>query len=201
MEVLRQLGWSACLARRRSTLRLAGPSTMFWIQILDGFYVGALNALFDYHRPSCQQFMCSIPFHALWSQNTPTEAWLRHAEASGLTTGNCKWSQVLGDYVKANWSAKYKTAQMFDLSKRVYNYLDRDLGREHLDKFAKYFGEMTDFQNADLHSLAALQNMHCFGKLVCCNLLQSYPKPLLAALYMQGCRFFASSLNSLDTCV
>ena len=123
------------------------------------------------------------------------EAWLKHADQHNLTTGNCRWGVQQGEFVKSNFGAKYKTAQLYDLSKRVWGYLSNTLGPEALEQFTN-LGEVADFQHADLVTLATLQNLHCFGKLVCNNLgTGSYPKALLSVLYIQGCRFLVPRLG------
>ena len=123
------------------------------------------------------------------------KAWQRHADAAGLTTGNCRWQQMQGDYVKQNGATKYKTGQIYDLSKRIFNYLNRDL--DCMDSFSRTIGENCDYQHGDLQTLTVLQNLHIWGKLVANSLLVSYPKSLLATLFIQGCRFLVPWLGWL----
>lgn len=101
----------------------------------------------------------------------------------------------MGQYVTDHYGSKYKTAQVYDLSKRIFNYMNKDLGAETLEWFRTYLGENSDFQHADLTTLPTLHNLHCYGKLICNSLAGSYPKPLLHALFCQGCRFLATRQN------
>ena len=95
--------------------------------------------------------------------------------------------------MKNNYTAKYKTTQLYDLSKRVYNAVN-NLGV--LQEWSAYFGERTNFQHSDFHMpLACLQNLHCILKIVAYNLLPCYPKELLASLFMEACKFLATSLT------
>ena len=116
-------------------------------------------------------------------------AWFRHAERQGLTAGNCSWQKLQGDFVKANFGGKYKTHQLYDVSKRIFNGLQRDL--KCVPEWRDFFGEFADFQSADLQTLPCLQNMHSWQKIVTNSLLPSYPLPLLVSLWMEGCRFLA----------
>ena len=99
---------------------------------------------------------------------------------------------MYADYVKDNHSQKYKTFQLFDLSKRVRHYLiDLDL----ITKFADFFGDRCDFQLDGFSgmTLSVLQNFHCLGKVICA-LSSTYETPLLAELFIAAGRHFARSL-------
>ena len=117
------------------------------------------------------------------------QAWQKHADSSGLTTGNCQWGKLQGEFVKSNYGSKYKTGQTFDLSRRIFNYISKDL--RCLESFTQQIGDKADFQNPDLSTLSTLQNLHVFGKIASNNLLASYPRELVASLFLQGCRLLA----------
>ena len=128
-----------------------------------------------------------------WDQMFKTcQAWAKYAAANGLTTSNCAWSKKMADYVKLAWSSKYKTFQLFDISKRLYRYLVDDL--ECLDSFEKIFGERADFQNESTQTLNILQNFHALGKIVATHLAPSYPVSLCAVVFTEGCCLLARSL-------
>ena len=91
----------------------------------------------------------------------------------------------MADYVKLAWSSKYKTFQLFDLSKRLYRYLVDDL--KILEEFESTFGERADFQHDFMNSLNVLQNFHTLGKIVAAYMTQSYPTALCGVVFMEGC--------------
>lgn len=114
-----------------------------------------------------------------------TEAWSKFATTKGLTTSNCQWQKSMSDYIKLAWSSKYKTFQLFDLSKRLYRYLVGDL--KCVREFEEIFGQRSDFQHEAANTLNILQNFHALGKIVAAFLTQTYPEQLCAALFVEGC--------------
>lgn len=90
----------------------------------------------------------------------------------------------MSDYIKLNWSSKYKTFQLYDLSKRIFRYLDE---LKCLKTFEFFFGERADFQWEGLSQLSILQNMHTLGKIASAFLTQTYPVELCAVVFMEGC--------------
>ena len=99
---------------------------------------------------------------------------------------------MLGEFVKTNYGHKYKTAQYFDIARRVYNNLTQGLGC--LGEFDSFFGEYSDFQSPDLNTLTILLNIHALGKVVCNHLGQSYPTDVLKAVYIEGCKLLVPAL-------
>lgn len=94
----------------------------------------------------------------------------------------------MGEYVKSNFGSRYKTQQLYDLSKRVYNCMTKDFNI--FTEWNEFFGEFSDFSHQELTALACLQNLHSLSKVVN-SLSGSYPQSLLGALWMEGCRFVA----------
>ena len=123
---------------------------------------------------------------------SPAQAWARHASVNGLTTGNCQWARMMGEYVRNNFSCRYKTTQLYDFSKRLYNSLTQ-LGV--LQAFTEFCGEWVDFQSSELNSLATMQNLHLFCRIIQ-TLSQSYPDGLLSVLFLEGCKFLAACQQS-----
>ena len=131
-----------------------------------------------------------------WSMHCFAQAWSRYASTSGHTTSNCNWQKVMADWVKTNYSSKFKTYQMYDLAKRIFHYLSDDL--KILKEWEEYFGEYSDFQAENTTSLATLQNLHVFGRLCANALATSYPVAILGAVFMEGSRYLATRLQHLD---
>ena len=94
--------------------------------------------------------------------------------------------------MKTNFGSRYKTGQLHDLAKRVYNAVHRDLNC--LDTWGDFFGEFTDFAHADINSLTALQNLHVWSKLVSQSLMSSYPESLMVTLFFEGCKLLVAAL-------
>ena len=122
-----------------------------------------------------------------------TKAWFRHAESNGLTSTNCQWGKLQGEFVKTNFSGKYKSSQLYDLSKRIWNALTRDL--QCSQEWVDFCGEYSDFSNSEVQALPTLQNLHCWSKIVSNSLICSYPLDWLVILWMEGCKFLVASLN------
>ena len=78
--------------------------------------------------------------------------------------------------------ASFKTFQIFDLAKRVMHYLN-DL--DCVTKFSEALGDHCDFQHESLQTLATMQNLHVFGKLVV-SLSAAYSLELLTEVFIRG---------------
>ena len=89
-----------------------------------------------------------------------------------------------------NFSGKYKSGQLYDLSKRLWNSINRDL--QCAQEWIEFFGEFSDFQGSDVQALPTLQNLHAWSKIVSNSLMSSYPRDLLAILWMEGCKFLVT---------
>ena len=118
------------------------------------------------------------------------EAWTRHASQNGLTTSNCQWSRAMWDFAKQNFGARYKTGQMYDLAKRVFNSISN--GLQCMKEFSDCMGEQADMAHPELNSLNCLQNLHVLSKIVMVSLQHSYPQQLLAMLFMEGAKMMVS---------
>ena len=98
-----------------------------------------------------------------------------------------------------NFNHRYKSGQSYDLSKRIWNAVNRDLGCA--ETWSEWFGEFSDFQRSDLDTLRCLQNIHCWAKVVTNSLGSSYPTSLLVTLFMEGCKFIAACLVAFTSCL
>ena len=91
------------------------------------------------------------------------------------------------EYIRENWSHKYKTGQTFDLCRR----LARDLRDLHgFDLWDGFFGKYAEFPEGE-SLLTVVQNMQSFTHQLCMNFLSSYPPELLAIMALEGCKFMA----------
>lgn len=111
------------------------------------------------------------------------QAWTRHAQKEGITSTNSQYQKQYAAWVKENYSQRYETFQLFDLSKRVRHYV-ADL--DALNDFNE-LGDVCDFENKNLQSLPVLQNMHSLGKVVT-TLATTYHHGLLAQVFLAACR-------------
>ena len=133
-------------------------------------------------------------YHCLpWSDVAASEAWSRRAAQKGLSTSNCQWTKLMGEFVRSNFQARYKTPQQYDLSKRLWNSLS---SAGCLQQWSDVLGEWSDLQCAELNTLSALQNMHSLSKIVFNSLQDSYPAALLSTLFIEGCKLLATCLRS-----
>ena len=99
----------------------------------------------------------------------------------------------MGEYVKNNFSTRYKTTQLYDLSKRVHNAL-QNLAQPLLATFVDFIGKNVDFQAPELNVLSTLQNIHVLTR-VLSNLQQSYPPDLISMLCMEAVKFLELCLR------
>lgn len=122
------------------------------------------------------------------------QAWKRHASRQGITTASgSSYQKTYSDWVTENFSQRFKTFQIFDLAKRVMHYLN-DL--DCVTKFSEALGDHCDFQHESLQTLATMQNLHVFGKLVV-SLSAAYSLELLREVFIVGSRYLAlSSANA-----
>ena len=93
----------------------------------------------------------------------------------------------MGEYVKNNFSTRYKTTQLYDLSKRIHNAL-QNLAQPLLTVFVDFVGNNVDFQTPELNVLSTLQNLHVLTR-VLSNLQQSYPAEIISMLFMEAVKF------------
>lgn len=124
-----------------------------------------------------------------------SKAWARHASSQGLTTANCQWIKQMSDWLRCNFSSKYKTYQIYDLSRRVLHYLQDDL--HCLAEFDSFFGERSNFQHEGFNTLNCIQNLHVLGKVVANFLTSSYSAELLSVLFMEAACFMVGCLVTL----
>ena len=146
-------------------------------------------------QASAPQSVCNLPYVLQKKFVAYVQAWFKHAEKNGLTSTTCQWGKLQGEFVKANFGARYKTGQAFDLSKRVYNALHRDLCC--LTEFSDFFGEFSDFTHSEMNALTCLQNLHSWAKIVTQSLMSSYPQPLMVSLFLEGCKFLVARSTQL----
>lgn len=90
----------------------------------------------------------------------------------------------MSEFVRLNYGSRYKTHQLYDLSKRARHYIEDDL--DCAKEFVDFFGSRSDFTNENLNSMYIIQNLHAFGKIVASFLLPAYPSQLLSVLFMEG---------------
>ena len=151
---------------------------------------GRHSILVTMQDATCHHVRCHIYSVVSCLISRSRKAWFRHAESNGLTSTNCEWGKLQGEFVKTNFS---KSGQLYDLSKRIWNALTRDL--QCSQEWVDFFGEYSDFSNSELQVLPTLQNLHCWSKIVSNSLISSYPLDLLVILWMEGCQFLVASLN------
>ncbi|CAE7444488.1 unnamed protein product [Symbiodinium sp. CCMP2592] len=119
-----------------------------------------------------------------------SHAWKRHASRQGITTASgSSYQKTYSDWVTENFSQRFKTFQIFDLAKRVMHYLN-DL--DCVNRFSEALGDHCDFQHENLSTLATMQNLHVFGKLVV-SLSATYSLELLSEVFIVGSRYLAVS--------
>ena len=82
----------------------------------------------------------------------------------------------MNEWVRLNFGTKFKTGQLFDLSKRIHHYARAAL--QCLALWEGVFGEC-DFEHAELSTLATVQNLHVLGKIAANFLVASYSPELV----------------------
>ena len=122
------------------------------------------------------------------------QAWTRHAQKEGITSTNSQYQKQYAAWVKENYSQRYATFQLFDLSKRVRHYVS-DL--DALNDFNE-LGDVCDFENKNLQSLAVLQNMRSLGKVIN-TLATTYHHGLLAQVFVTASRLLVRTPEGRGT--
>jgi hypothetical protein len=116
------------------------------------------------------------------------QGWKSFCEFKGYTHRNCKIQKEMYSYVKENWSNRYRTGQMFDLSRKV----NRDLKElECRDQWDQYFGSRADFPEGE-STLSVLENMASLTFTLATAFLSSYPSSLLSLVCLEACKFLVS---------
>lgn len=116
------------------------------------------------------------------------QAWKGYCDYKYFTFRNCQYQKEQWNYIKDNWSNRYKTGQQFDLCRR----LGRDLkDLECYDQWQEFFGKHSEFPEGE-SLLTVIQNMQAFTNQLSSNFLSSYPPAVLAVVCMEGCKFMAT---------
>ena len=115
------------------------------------------------------------------------QAWKGYCEFKCFTFRNCQHQKEQWNYIKDNWSNRYKTGQQFDLCRRLCRDL-KDL--ECYDQWQEFFGKHSEFPEGE-SLLTVVQNMQAFTNQLSSNFLSSYPPAVLAVVCMEGCKFMA----------
>ena len=116
-----------------------------------------------------------------------SQAWKGYCDYKGFTFRNCQYQKEQWDYIKDNWSNRYKTGQQFDLRRRLCRDL-KDL--ECYEQWHDFFGKHSEFPEGE-SLLTVIQNMQAFTNQLSSNFLSSYPPAVLAVVCMEGCKFMA----------
>ncbi len=121
------------------------------------------------------------------------QAWSSHCDTHGVTARNCNYQAAYAEWLADNYSAKYKTAQVYQKAKALNHNLVK---LECWGDWNNFFADRADFLNANLDTLTAVTAMHTASVLLIQNMVTSYTPKLMGVVLLEICKFCVRLLDT-----